>query len=356
VKHILSKNKYSSLLDINKKWLDVHYCPGISISNPFLYEWALDLDECHIVTTPIRVNIRDILIMYLSGYKVIHIHWPEHLWRASNQAVAYAKYAYITITIRLAQLIGIRIISSVHNSHPHIPSTPQDNILLHKFYKNSDILVAHSQAAAEYITKSFQNKSVYHPHTKYRTLSCYKEKGCDIEYKNTSNHIKSTIVVTRRNYQDLLKYIQLLPDLNNNIISPNRTTILDKDCVLSPETTQKLVRSGFNVVKDRLSHGELIMFFLETNCVILYFNSNLTSGFANLLESLNITILTDSPFIIKDHINSIEISIDDLFSSNSDKLKKLNLVARTQYIHQRFEVYSASQYRESILSILTMPF
>jgi beta-1,4-mannosyltransferase len=98
------------------------------------------------------------LIRHRSDVQVLHIHWPESLYRfhrgpaALRPALSWPKLAAFAARLRLAHALGYRIVWTVHQVDPHERAARGlDTLGARVLASSADILVAHDDATAEQV-------------------------------------------------------------------------------------------------------------------------------------------------------------------------------------------------------------
>lgn len=55
----------------------------------------------------------------LTKYDVLHVHWPENLFRASNKVRSFAKAVLFMLLLAKLKLTSVAVVRTVHNLDPH---------------------------------------------------------------------------------------------------------------------------------------------------------------------------------------------------------------------------------------------
>ena len=92
--------------------------PGPSFDNPFQIPWALAMEDhgWHVLTP---VWWPGSLFRNCGRIPIILFHWPESYWRSEQLWRSYLKAAKFLIMVRLAKLLGYKLVWSAHNVMPH---------------------------------------------------------------------------------------------------------------------------------------------------------------------------------------------------------------------------------------------
>jgi glycosyltransferase involved in cell wall biosynthesis len=85
-----------------------------------------------------------------ADFDVIHLHWIEFLLdRRGGKPLAVAALLSVVASLRLARLLGKRVVWTVHNPQPHDRSYPRlQRVLFRVVARLSDVLVAHTDTSA----------------------------------------------------------------------------------------------------------------------------------------------------------------------------------------------------------------
>jgi len=107
--------------------------------------------------------------------KIIHIHWPSHLYRVGRLTSAHA--FVLLQRIFWAKLFGYHLVWTVHNILPHESDSPfLDHFFRRFFVRYSDGLIGHCEFALLEIQRRFgkAKRSIIVPHGNY--LGSYPKK------------------------------------------------------------------------------------------------------------------------------------------------------------------------------------
>lgn len=85
-----------------------------------------------------------------ADYDVFHINWPEYLWRSRFWGVGFLKTTLFFYKLIQAQKAHKTILLTLHNILPHdAQNTAIDIFLMIKLCRESDLVISHSQWAAD---------------------------------------------------------------------------------------------------------------------------------------------------------------------------------------------------------------
>ncbi len=272
----------------NNNWINIRYTPNIFVDNPFLFEWGLSLNNIHLNTIPIIINLKSIIEMRLRGDKLLHIHWPEYQWRSKNIYFQILKLIRFISYLLIFKILSIKIIFSVHNFAPHEKQFGSNFNLLDFIYRFGDLLVYHTYAYELIEPKKsiFTNKkilSIYHKHPSYNSIIHNSLK--DINRKN------KVLTIIQRQYFSISKIKKIM--LNSKLVS--ELEIWDKSDVFFKKNDDiKVIKKG------KLTHKEMVSLISSYKYILLLQKDNLTSGIANLSSALKTIVITNNKYISYD--------------------------------------------------------
>jgi glycosyltransferase involved in cell wall biosynthesis len=88
--------------------------------------------------------------------RIVHIHWPESLWRAPNLSETAAKVAYFRVRVRQTKMMGYRLVWSAHNLMPHeCLSESIERAMRRYMLSEADLVIGHALNTAEELRSAF---------------------------------------------------------------------------------------------------------------------------------------------------------------------------------------------------------
>src|SRR4051794_20198158 len=115
------------------------------------------------------------LLRHRSSLEVLHMHWPQGLWRverggpALQRALAWVKLATLAVRLPLARRLGYRLVWTVHQVKPPESRKRLDLAGARLLARNCDVLIAHDEdTAADARALLRRDKIAIVPHGNYR--------------------------------------------------------------------------------------------------------------------------------------------------------------------------------------------
>ena len=84
----------------------------------------------------------------------VHVHWPEALYRfergptALRPPLSWVKLAVLAVRLRLARILGYRVVWTIHQVHPHDGAARVDRTAARVLARHAELLIAHDPETA----------------------------------------------------------------------------------------------------------------------------------------------------------------------------------------------------------------
>ncbi len=179
---------YSSLGIMNAT---VYVVPKIRADFPasdylyLLYEQLIKDDKYHIKSLSIFGHFRFVLSLFFQQKCLLHYHWVEF-----QGIKSFLGMLYKLPCIYLFNLLGGKIVWTVHNLEPHGGKFLKTHLRIHKWMgKISDVVLAHSETAAELVISKFdidKEKVKFVPHPKFPAAFINREQS--VNFLNSTFH------------------------------------------------------------------------------------------------------------------------------------------------------------------------
>lgn len=86
---------------------------------------------------------------------MVHLHWPEGLWRDDSEASCEARLDELEASMEICRRLGVRIAWTVHNHQHHDGAGPADRRGYHLLATTADLVICHSHWSAEWIRSTY---------------------------------------------------------------------------------------------------------------------------------------------------------------------------------------------------------
>jgi glycosyltransferase involved in cell wall biosynthesis len=134
--------------------------------NPYLSQLYAALERQGVPRGPdARLDLR-FLLANRGTVRWLHAHWPESLYRwhrgpvRLRPALSWLKLGLFAVRLRVARLLGYRIVWTVHQVTPHETTQPAlDRAGTRTLAAAADVLIAHDPETAAEATRSFDRRA-----------------------------------------------------------------------------------------------------------------------------------------------------------------------------------------------------
>lgn len=234
----------------------------------------------------------------LLGYRIIHIHWPSFGTRLPfilNKRIAYVVFL---LTLKWLDILGYKVIWTVHNVLPHEPQTIDDLTLMKRLALQSNAKIVHSKLTIDQMRGHGINTSNVHiiPHGNY--IQTYPTK---ISVENA----RSILGISQNEFVILFfgqirpyKGVEYLLDALNSIEHYHnvRLVIAGKcsDVDLSKEISATKSKITIDFHEGRVDDNDVAIYFKACDVVCLPFKAITTSGSALLALSFGKPLIAPS--------------------------------------------------------------
>ncbi len=149
---------------------------GSAPTNPYLHLLYSHLARCGVAAVRCPSPSLRWLLRARGGIDVLHVHWPEGLYRARRgprflrRPLSWLKLARLAVRLAAARLLGLRLVWTVHQVLPHERAGMLDVAAGRLLALLADGLVAHDQATAEEAERRLRPRRPVRivPHGSYR--------------------------------------------------------------------------------------------------------------------------------------------------------------------------------------------
>ncbi|MEQ1704113.1 MAG: glycosyltransferase family 4 protein, partial [Ilumatobacteraceae bacterium] len=101
---------------------------------------------------------RDWAHHHAAGLAMVHLHWPEGLWRGHEPAAAEQHVDELQATLDICRQLGVRIVWTVHNHRHHDGVSAADEHGYRVLATTADLVVCHSRWSAEWVRSTYGRK------------------------------------------------------------------------------------------------------------------------------------------------------------------------------------------------------
>lgn len=164
----------ASTFDINNHRIIVFPNPHYKSLNPYLKDLCQSINAIN-KNEVADANIKN-LFRHLFDGNVYIFNWPENLF---FRKLGYVQIVLLLIGLIILKIRNTKIVWIFHNISPHQGHTWITKFIYKIFFHWSNIIIAHSQKALNYIEGQTSVKTVFIPHP-FRKKFCLKE---DLDYK-----------------------------------------------------------------------------------------------------------------------------------------------------------------------------
>jgi glycosyltransferase involved in cell wall biosynthesis len=92
----------------------------------------------------------ELALLRLAGWRVLHVHWLFFFgtdWSGRVPALRRVSAVWFRLTLRVARLLGLRLVWTAHNVLPHEPVFDDDLRARRELVQAADLVIAHSLSA-----------------------------------------------------------------------------------------------------------------------------------------------------------------------------------------------------------------
>lgn len=270
------------------------------------------------------------LIKYRNKVKVIHLHWPESLWRSQYRILTLLKVIHFLIILKVSKVLGYKWVMSAHNVTPHykvlMPKVEYrmrqyiirefDGIVGHAFNTKQDLKLAYGSSGKKYMLALHGIYNNYYPITIDRR-NLREQYGIDPDAKI----ILSINAYHRENRgaDEITKTWSHLSDKNNvNLLITGNT----------PNNHQELMNDGhYHHIKGRVPDQEIGNILNAVDYLLLNYKNITTSGMYFLALTFRLPIIApDIPFFQLHSLPQTILQYDSSLPLDEELQKILNKI------------------------------
>lgn len=98
---------------------------------------------------------RDWAHHHAAPLSMVHLHWPEGLWRGQDEAHAQANVDELAGALDICRQLGVRIVWTVHNHRHHDGVSAADERGYRLLATTADLVLCHSRWSAEWVRSTY---------------------------------------------------------------------------------------------------------------------------------------------------------------------------------------------------------
>lgn len=309
--------------------------------NPFQFMLVRELEKNGWVNSTFKSWRPFELISHRKDVQVLYYHWPESFWRASGKVKMFMKAIQFIILNKFAQVLGYKLVFSVHNVLPHRSEWMRLEVFMRRWiFKNFDLFVGHASNCLSEIQSQFKiepRKYILAPHGLYE--SYYEQlasKDIPVEIldlvkpsKGSSNLL---LFFNTHHEQDCIQFLKKF------VNSPNAKrvvlTIVGDAANKAKEITDKA--DNIRVYPDFFPSEHLDILMKSTDGLVIPYQRITTSGMFFLALTYKVPIISNDLdfFVTHDPQSQSRVSLEQLFTSDhlaEELSKKRNEMTKVDF-------------------------
>lgn len=312
--------------------------------NPFQFMLVRELEKNGWVNSTFKAWRPFALISHRKDVKVLYYHWPESFWRVTGKPKMVLKALHFILVNRFAQVLGYKLVFSVHNALPHKSEWMKLEVLMRRWiFKKFDLFVGHASNCLSEIQSHFKiepRKYILAPHGLYES---YYEQ---IASKDIPVEILE-LVKPNKGFSNLLMFfnehheedcVQFLKKFVNSPSAKNVVLIIVGDAANKAKAITDTA-DNIKVYPEFFPSEHLNILMKSTNGLVIPYQRITTSGLFFLALTYKVPIISNDLdfFVSHDPGSQSRVSLELLLNSDhfeQELLKKRNEMSKADFASQ----------------------